>query len=239
LPEHLSEPTQITDYTLLKAKVELELARQHPTLALELLDRMHLPERGNWLGAMVYYYGSIYLLRGEILTRLEQPEQAQAVMQSTLDLYRKQGVQMGQWRIHLALGKLYQAAYDFEQAGAAFRTARVQIEELATTLNDDELRENFRRRAVAMIPEIKPLTSRQATKQEFGGLTRRERQVAAVVALGLSNQEIADELVVSIKTVEAHISHILSKLGFSSRTQIAAWAVNKGLAQAPKDLDSL
>ncbi|MEJ2710978.1 MAG: AAA family ATPase [Anaerolineales bacterium] len=239
LPENLSEPTLITDYTLLKAKVELELARQRPTLALELLDRMHLPERGNWLGAMVYYYGSIYLLRGEILRRLDQTEQAQAIMQSTLDLYREQSVQMGQWRIHLALGKLFQAAANHEQAGAAFRTARAQIEELASTLSDDELRENFRRRAFAMFPEIKPLTPRQTAKQEFGGLTRRERQVAAVVALGLSNQEIADELVVSIKTVEAHVTHILSKLGFSSRAQIAAWAVDKGLAQAPKDLDSL
>jgi predicted ATPase/DNA-binding CsgD family transcriptional regulator len=239
LPEHLTEPALITDYTLLKAYVELELAHQHPAQALALLDRMQLPEGENWLGGMVYYYGSIYLLHGEILRHLDQPEQAQAVMQSALDLYREQGVQMGQWRIHLALGKLYQAASDLEQAGAAFRAARAQIDKLATTLNDDELRENFNRRAFAMIPEIKPLTPRQAAKQEFGGLTRRERQVAAVVAQGLSNQEIADELVVSIKTVEAHVSHILSKLGFSSRAQIAAWAVDKGLAQASKDLDSL
>ena len=63
--------------------------------------------------------------------------------------------------------------------------------------------------------------------------------MAAVVAQGMSNKEIADELVVSIKTVEAHVSRILSKLGFSSRAQIAAWAVDKGLASAPQDLDSL
>ena len=90
-----------------------------------------------------------------------------------------------------------------------------------------------------MIPPIQPLTPRQAAKQEFGGLTKRERQVAAVVAQGLTNQEIADELVVSLKTVEAHVTRILSKLGFSSRAQIAAWAVDKGLASAPQELDSL
>jgi predicted ATPase/DNA-binding CsgD family transcriptional regulator len=239
LPERLAEPTLITDYTLLKAYVELEQARQRPTQALALLDRMHLPDRENWLGGMVYYYGSIYLLRGEILRRLDQPEQAQAVMQSALDLYREQGVQMGRWRIHLALGKLNQEQADHTQAETAFRAARHQIEDLAATLGKGDLRENFRRRATAMIPEIKPLTPRQAAKLEFGGLTRRERQVAAVVAQGLSNQEIANELVVSIKTVEAHVTHILSKLGFSSRAQIAAWAVDKGLAQAPKDLDNL
>jgi DNA-binding NarL/FixJ family response regulator len=90
-----------------------------------------------------------------------------------------------------------------------------------------------------MIPPTRPLTPRQAAKQEFGGLTRREREVAAVVALGYSNQEIAAELVVSVKTVEAHVTRILSKLGFSSRAQIAVWAVDKGLASPPQDLNNL
>ena len=86
---------------------------------------------------------------------------------------------------------------------------------------------------------MQPLTPRQVAKQEYGGLTRRERQVATVVAAGSTNQEIADQLVVSVKTVEAHITRILSKLGFTSRAQIAAWAVEKGLASAPQDLDTL
>lgn len=53
-------------------------------------------------------------------------------------------------------------------------------------------------------------------------LTRREREVAALVAEGLSNREIAARLVVSKRTADAHIEHILAKLGFSSRAQIAA-----------------
>jgi DNA-binding NarL/FixJ family response regulator len=126
-----------------------------------------------------------------------------------------------------------------EQAEESFTAARAQVDELAATLTDEDLRENFRRRANAMIPPAQPLTPRQAAKEEFGGLTQRERQVAAVVARGLSNQEIAGELVVSVKTVEAHVTRILSKLGFSSRAQIAAWTVEKGLASAPQDLDSL
>jgi len=101
------------------------------------------------------------------------------------------------------------------------------------------LANNFRRQAIAMIPSAPSLTPRQAAKEKFRGLTRRERQVAAVIAQGLSNQDIADELVVSVKTIEAHVTRILSKLGFSSRAQIAAWAVDKGLASAPPDLDSL
>jgi DNA-binding NarL/FixJ family response regulator len=53
--------------------------------------------------------------------------------------------------------------------------------------------------------------------------------VAALVAQGRSNREIATTLVVNIKTVEAHISRILSKLHLTSRTQIALWARDKGL----------
>jgi predicted ATPase/DNA-binding NarL/FixJ family response regulator len=73
------------------------------------------------------------------------------------------------------------------------------------------------------------LTPAQAAKQAYEGLTRREREVAALVAQGKSNREIATKLVVDIKTVEAHISRILNKLDLTSRTQIALWARNKGL----------
>jgi predicted ATPase/DNA-binding NarL/FixJ family response regulator len=55
------------------------------------------------------------------------------------------------------------------------------------------------------------------------GLTRRERQIAELVANGLSNREIAAALVISKRTAEGHVEHILAKLGFSSRAQVAAW----------------
>jgi len=55
-------------------------------------------------------------------------------------------------------------------------------------------------------------------------LTRRERQVADLIRQGLSNKEIADALVVSQRTAEGHVEHILAKLGFTSRNQVAAWA---------------
>ncbi len=51
---------------------------------------------------------------------------------------------------------------------------------------------------------------------------------------GKSNRAIADELFVGVSTVEAHITHIFTKLGFSSRAQIAAWAVGKGLMEVTK-----
>jgi predicted ATPase/DNA-binding NarL/FixJ family response regulator len=57
-----------------------------------------------------------------------------------------------------------------------------------------------------------------------GQLTRREQEVAALVARGLSNSQIAAELVISARTVETHVQHIMDKLGFRTRAQIAAWS---------------
>ncbi|TMC47328.1 MAG: helix-turn-helix transcriptional regulator [Chloroflexi bacterium] len=54
-------------------------------------------------------------------------------------------------------------------------------------------------------------------------LTAREREVAALVATGLSNKEIAEKLVISERTAEGHVERILGKLGFRSRSQIASW----------------
>jgi predicted ATPase/DNA-binding CsgD family transcriptional regulator len=55
-------------------------------------------------------------------------------------------------------------------------------------------------------------------------LTRRESEIAALVAEGLTNREIADRLVMATRTAEAHVAHILGKLSFTSRAQLAAWA---------------
>ncbi len=56
-----------------------------------------------------------------------------------------------------------------------------------------------------------------------GPLTRREREIAELVTQGLGNREIAEHLVLAKRTVDSHIEHIFSKLGFTSRTQLAAW----------------
>lgn len=61
-------------------------------------------------------------------------------------------------------------------------------------------------------------------------LTDREREIAAMVADGLTNGAIARQLVVSERTVEGHVAHVLSKLGFASRTQIATWFIRRGVA---------
>jgi DNA-binding CsgD family transcriptional regulator len=60
-------------------------------------------------------------------------------------------------------------------------------------------------------------------------LTPREREVVALLAQGLTNAELADRLYISPKTAAVHVSNILAKLGMTSRTEVAAWAVREGL----------
>jgi len=62
-------------------------------------------------------------------------------------------------------------------------------------------------------------------------LTAREREVLVLIAEGATNKEIAAKLVVSENTARNHVSHILSKLGFSRRSEAAAYAVKKGLVK--------
>lgn len=60
-------------------------------------------------------------------------------------------------------------------------------------------------------------------------LTSREREVATLIARGLSNREIATQLSIAERTAVSHVEHIMNKLGLHSRAHIAAWAVRHGL----------
>jgi DNA-binding NarL/FixJ family response regulator len=83
----------------------------------------------------------------------------------------------------------------------------------------DELLARVRRR----------LPSPDEAPPEHTGLTKRELEVLRLLADGLSQKEIAAQLVISSKTVAAHVQHILGKLGVHSRTQAVAQAYRRGL----------
>jgi DNA-binding NarL/FixJ family response regulator len=87
---------------------------------------------------------------------------------------------------------------------------------------------------------LDPAIAKQLTRslvapkpQPLQALTDREREVLILVAEGLSNQQIADSLVISERTARTHVSNILSKLGVASRTQAALVAIRGGIAPAP------
>ena len=78
---------------------------------------------------------------------------------------------------------------------------------------------------------VENLIAAHSAPGEDDELTAREREVLVLIAEGATNKEIAAKLVVSENTARNHVSHILSKLGFSRRSEAAAYAVKKGLVK--------
>jgi len=83
------------------------------------------------------------------------------------------------------------------------------------------------------LPEPSPhrlMTLQEAsTETSTTALTRREREIAGLVAQGLTNRQIAEQLVLSVRTVDVHTSNIMRKLGLHSRAQVSAWATKVSL----------
>ena len=210
------------------ARADLALARRDPVLALDITDRL-IASAANLSNERVI--PRLWKLRGEALAALGRTAEAEPLLRAAQEAAHAQGLRPWLWRICVALGRLYQTQAQREEAKQAFSTARALIEELAASLPDEQLREHFLSQAMAMLPQKRPLTPGRAARQAFGGLTAREREVAILIAQGKANREIADLLVVGNRTVEAHVSSILTRLGFTSRAQIAVWVHEKGLAK--------
>jgi DNA-binding CsgD family transcriptional regulator len=173
--------------------------------------------------------------RGRLRREQADLEAAKADWTRACTLCEQMGARALLWRIHAALGQLALARRHPIEAEREFAAARTIVEQLAADMRDASFREHLRRRAAALLPAEPLVVSRRALKLEFGGLTERERAVAALIAQGHSNRKIAEQLVVSERTVTTHVSNIFAKLGLTSRAQVATWAGEKGLTSPPPD----
>ncbi len=208
------------------ARADLALARGDPTLALHITDRL-IASATNL--ADEYVIPRLWKQRGEALAALHRIAEAETVLQAAQTAAHAQGLRPWLWRICIVRGKLYQTLTRRAEAEQAFSAARTVIEALAASVPDEQICDTFLSRAIAMLPLARPLSPKRAIKQTYGGLTAREREVARLVAQGKTNRAIAEQLVLSERTVEGHVASILAKLDCMTRTQIATWAVEKGL----------
>jgi non-specific serine/threonine protein kinase len=80
---------------------------------------------------------------------------------------------------------------------------------------------------------VQPRGRGRPKKRVPSGLTDRECEVTTLLARGLTNPEIALQLVLSVRTVEAHVANVMQKLGLHTRTELAAWAVRGGITTEP------
>jgi two-component system response regulator NreC len=71
----------------------------------------------------------------------------------------------------------------------------------------------------------------ESRARQRDGLSEREHEVLLLLALGHTNQEIANQLVISVRTAETHRANIMQKLGLSSRAELVRYALDRGLLQ--------
>lgn len=138
-----------------------------------------------------------------------------------------------------ALAALRRARTAWQELEAPYEAARVRVltglacralgDEDSAELELDAARRVFEQLGAAPdLARVEQLSRRQAPKAP-GGLTRREVEVLRLVAGGKTNRGIADELVISEKTVARHLSNIFTKLGLSSRAAATAYAYEHDL----------
>jgi DNA-binding CsgD family transcriptional regulator/predicted negative regulator of RcsB-dependent stress response len=204
------------------------LARGEPDGALQIAQELIASTVNLQAGAVV---PRLWQLRGDALAALGRTAEAIADLQAAFVAALAQGRRPLACRIQISLGWAYRRGRRRDESVEAFEAARRMIEELGANIPEGRLRENFLSRASALVPAATPASRRRVAKRQYGGLTGREREVAALIAQGKSNREIAQALVLSERTVAAHIGNILSKLGFASRAHIAAWAIETGLTK--------
>jgi DNA-binding CsgD family transcriptional regulator len=219
------------------AHAHLAQARDDPALALRLFDRVTAPsiDAGPDGGPAEAPRSALTprpaLGQATALAALGRHQEAEALLLSVREIVQRQGTRPMIWRTRLALGNLYEAAGRTGDAQHEYLAARQIIEALAAALPEAELRDELLRRAMAMLPRgYRPTTRQAPSASRPGGLTARECEVAAMIAAGRTNREIAEALVLGERTVETHVSNILGKLNVTSRREVARWAAAHGLA---------
>jgi DNA-binding CsgD family transcriptional regulator len=205
---------------------ELALAQGRPDAALDIASRL----AGNMTPAGQYGMPLVSLLYGKALTTLGRFDEAEVWLRAAENHLRAQGARTSLRRALTHLTTLYQQMGRADDAAHAADEARELAYQMAETVPDAVLRAVFLRQCLASLPPEQKRSAEIARAASLM-LTAREREVAALVAQGKSNRAISDELVISERTTESHVTNILGKLGFSSRAQIAAWAVDIGLTQ--------
>jgi len=173
---------------------------------------------------------TLYLLVGETALRLRRYATSQSFLEDAHQIAQALDLKPLLWRILFAEARLARAQGKEDQAEAYFESGQSLLDALLLGLDsvDASLAQNLRKGTERLMRSRKN-SARQLARDQFDGLTARERDIAALIAQGKSNKEIAEVLSLSSRTVEAHISKILPKLNFISRSQIAVWAVEKGL----------
>ena len=233
----------------LRALAHLRLAQGRPQVAAALLERGLLAAEGDAVrtAQLLAQLVDARLAEGET-------DSAATVSQRLAELAKRSGIAVIDARADLAAARVHVAAHRLDAAADAARRSLAEFGRLAMPYEVAEARLELARALAYDSPELAGEEARAAyaTFRELGAsrgrdeaaavlrvlgrstgglpraageLTAREQEVLGLLALGMSNGQIAETLVISSKTAGHHVSHILSKLGVRNRAEAAAVAV--------------
>jgi DNA-binding CsgD family transcriptional regulator len=215
------------------ARAEIALIEQRPETALQIVDARLSEEReanpNDRMGVP-----RLSLLRAQALTLLERFDDAGQTLAAARQHAIAQDALPMVWRIDAATGHMHRLQRQRVEARRAFDSAREIVDALIAKVTDEDLRERFQRGVDEIIPSGPAPTPTRVAKEAAGGLTKRERDVTELIAQGKANRVIAKELGIGERTVEGYVASALAKLDFTSRSQLAAWAVEKGIARTSR-----
>ncbi len=201
----------------LTASLELAVTFADEQVAREVRARLE-PYDGLMIASSLGVVGPVAYFLGLVDRLLGRPDDAVTHAEEAVDLAARGA--FGPW---LARARLSLAQALVSRSRGDDRERARQAATLAETAAHQLGMEGVRVRAHEVLAGL----------TGAGVLTAREREIAVLVAGGVSNREIAARLVVSERTVDTHVQNILGKLGYRSRTQVAVWAVAQGVASAP------
>jgi DNA-binding CsgD family transcriptional regulator len=228
--EHNYERAQVAYEQSLERMRQLGAARDEATL-LHNLAHAHL-HQGHLNQAYTLFCESMFLRKeqgdkqglaecligfGAMASVSEMPEQASRLLSAAVALGGKP--LLDQWPAERMEYEYYLSAI---QPQLTKQELEAEQREGRTMTMEQSI-------AYALSLPLIPPAHASEVRDEFGGLTAREREIAALIGQGKSNGEISAQLVLSKRTVEKHVANILSKLELASRAQIVRWAMEHHL----------
>ncbi|HXH20526.1 MAG TPA: AAA family ATPase [Dehalococcoidia bacterium] len=203
--------------------IELDLATGEHERALERALRLEEDSASVFPGRTAV---RVARHKGLALLGLGRVEEGLASLRSGLAAAEANGHLSALWRLHADLSRALHAQGQRDPAREHANAALALVERLAASV-PEAMREAYIERAGEHLPAT---LRRRGGREHVDALTAREAEIASLIARGLTNREIADQLVLSARTVETHVANAMAKMGFSNRSQLAAWAVGRGLA---------
>lgn len=207
----LKESTGISSRSrVLPAFIEIMLAANNAASARQAADE--LTGIANSLNAALIN-GLAAMWEGAVLLHERKTQKALAQLHNAGTIFEKLAAPYEMARVRLLIGKAYQALGDTVTAKMEFQAARSVFQQLGA-IPDAEQAESF-------------LSGKRPGN--LHGLSHREMEVLCLIVRGLTNRAIADELFISERTVERHVSNIFIKMDVSSRSAVTAYAYDHKL----------